>query len=155
MIRRISGNERGNAVVEFGLSFTLLLTVFAGVWQFGYTFYIYDGLVSAVRNGARYGALADYDGGSWNGASYKTRVANMVVYGNPNPPAGSSPIIPDLTTSKVSVIPTVDSSGVPSKVTVRISSFTIPDDLSGMFSAFTLKGKPSSTFEYNGRYTVP
>jgi Flp pilus assembly protein TadG len=147
--------RRGNAMVEFALSFGLLLSVFAGIWQFGYTFYIYNGLVSAVRNGARYGALADYDGGSWNGASYKANVANMVVYGTPSPASGASPIVPSLTTSKVSVVPTVDAKGVPSRVTVQITGFSIPDDLSGIFTAFTLNGKPSTTFEYSGRYTVP
>lgn len=146
---------RGNALVEFALSFGLLLTVLAGIWQFGYTFYIYNGLVSAVRNGARYGALADYDGGSSNGTNYKAAVTNMVVYGSPNPAAGASPIIMGLTTSNVSVIPTVDSSGVPSRVTVRITGFAIPDDLSSIFASFTLNGKPSTTFEYSGRYTVP
>ncbi|HYM08296.1 MAG TPA: TadE/TadG family type IV pilus assembly protein [Terriglobales bacterium] len=149
------GNTRGNALVEFALSFGLLLAVFSGVWQFGYTFYIYNGLVSAVRNGARYGALADYDGGSSNGASYKANVANMAVYGTANPASGASPIVPGLTTSKVSVVPTVDSAGVPSRVTVQITGFTIPDDLSGIFAAFTLNGKPSCSFEYTGRYTVP
>lgn len=142
-------------MLEFALGFGLVLTIFAGAWQFGYTFYVYNTLESAIRNGARYGALAAYDGGSWNGAGYKARVQNLVVYGQPNPSSGATPVIPGLTTDHVAVIPRLDSAGVPTRVTVEVSSFAIPSGLNNIFAGFTLTRKPSCTFEYNGRYMAP
>jgi len=34
------GRRSGSVLVEFTLSFTFLIAVFLGVWQFGYAFYI-------------------------------------------------------------------------------------------------------------------
>ena len=60
MMRRSKqkGNrERGSAMVEFALSATLIVSFFAGVFQFGYSFYAYNALEEAVRGGARYASL--------------------------------------------------------------------------------------------------
>ncbi len=53
--------ERGNAMIEFALSFGLLFAVFSGVFQFGYALYVYNSLESAVRAGARYASQRTYD----------------------------------------------------------------------------------------------
>ncbi len=45
---------RGVAVVEFALLISLLLIVVAGVVEFGRTFWYYDALTKATRDGARY-----------------------------------------------------------------------------------------------------
>jgi hypothetical protein len=150
MLREWDRKRRGNAVVEFAIAFSLLLMVFAGVWQFGYTFYQYNTLETAVRNGARYASLATYDGGSWGGAAFKARVKNMVVYGNPNPPGGATPVVPGLTTSNVTVTETFNGS-VPTKIRVEITNFVV----SSMFREMRLDTKPRCTFEYTGRFTVP
>ena len=142
--------RRGSAMLEFAISFGLLLTIFSGVWQFGYTFYLYNSLESAVRNGARYGSLAVYDGGSWNGANFKDRVKNMVVYGNSAPPAGARPVVPGLATSQVRVTPTMN--GVtPNRITVDIDGYAI----NTFFKTYTLRQKPKCSFDYMGRFTVP
>ena len=47
----------GSALIEFAGSLLLLGTVFAGVFQIGYTFFAYNTLVNAVRAGARYAAF--------------------------------------------------------------------------------------------------
>ena len=144
-------------MVEFAIGFSLLLTVFAGVYKFGYTFYVYNALETATRDGARYASMADYDGGAWNGNAFKTRTKNMVVYGMPviTVPITAKPVVPGLTAGKITVSPRVDAAGVPNRVTVRVDDFTIPDGLGNIFAAFTLKGKPAATFEYMGRFTVP
>ena len=51
--RPASKRERGNALIEFALSFFLLFAMFAGIFQFAYSFYVYNALVTAVREGAR------------------------------------------------------------------------------------------------------
>lgn len=45
---------RGVAVVEFALLISLLLIVVAGIVEFGRTFWYYDALTKATRDGARY-----------------------------------------------------------------------------------------------------
>jgi hypothetical protein len=144
--------RRGNALIEFAIAFSLLISVLAGVWQFGYTFYLYNSLESAVRAGARYASLADYDyvNGPSTGAAFKNRVKNMVVYGTPNPTGNPPPVVPGLTTSKVTV--TEQFNGVvPERISVRIDSFQVQT----FFRTFTLNGKPRCSFDYMGRLTVP
>jgi Flp pilus assembly protein TadG len=151
---RDAGRRRrrgGNAVVEFAIGIGLLVTTFSGVYQFGYTFYVYDLLQSAVRQGARYGSLADYDGGLSGGAAFTNNVRNMVVYGTTAPASGALPVAPGLKNGNVIVTPLLDSQGVPSRITVQIDDFSI----NALFTTFTLSGKPKCSFDYTGRYTVP
>ena len=138
--------RRGNAMVEFALGLPLLLLVFTGVYRFGYTLYVYNLLQSAVREGARYGSLADYDG-AISGSTFRTRVENMVVYANPSPSGNPPAVVPGLTTGHVTVNPQLDAKGVPTKISVQIDGFR-----SNLF-VVTLNGKPKSTFDYVGRYT--
>ena len=49
--------ERGSAFVEFALSSILLTSIFTGTFQFGYTFYVYNSLVTAVSAATRYASL--------------------------------------------------------------------------------------------------
>ena len=50
---------RGAAVVEFALLLILLLTIVAGTVEFGRTFWYYDALAKATRDGARLMSMAD------------------------------------------------------------------------------------------------
>jgi hypothetical protein len=43
------------------LSLTFPIALFLGVWQYGYSFYVYAELEQAVRDGARYAAARTYD----------------------------------------------------------------------------------------------
>ncbi|MEJ7804676.1 MAG: TadE/TadG family type IV pilus assembly protein [Telluria sp.] len=45
--------EGGGALLEFALLLTLLITLLAGIVEFGRTFWYYDALSKATRNGAR------------------------------------------------------------------------------------------------------
>lgn len=129
--------ERGNAMIEFALSFGLLFTVFGGVFQFGYAFYVYNTLESAVRSGARYASLRTYD------SAYLTAVRNMVVYGNPA--GGGQSVAPGLTPANVTVTP---NHNVPTLVVVGITNYKID----GVLRSFTLTNKPQATFPYMGRW---
>lgn len=137
-------SRRGNAMIEFALSAGVLLPVFAGTFQFGYTFFVYNNLESAVRGGARYASLLSYDSStSTPSTSYSNAVKNMVVYGNS---AGTgSPVVSGLGVANVEVLPTMAGS-VPKTITVHITGFTVD----AIFGSTTFTSKPSTTFPYTG-----
>ena len=138
--------RRGNALVEFALSFGLLFAVFAGVFQFGYVYYVYNTLESAVRGGARYASLRVYDSAtSTPSSAYLTAVRNMVVYGNPS--ASGQALAPGLTPEKVSVTVAMEKK-VPARITVAITNYTV----SAVVRSFTLADKPRVTFPFTGRF---
>jgi len=136
-------------MVEFAISFGLLMTAFAGVYQFGYTFYLYNSLESAVRDGARYASVASYD--APNATAFRTRVRNMVIYGHPAPPSLSPTVVPRILPSNVTVNPDVDAAGVPRRITVQVDGYRIDT----LFAKYTLNQKPRCTFEFMGQYISP
>jgi len=138
--------KRGNALVEFALSFGLLFSIFAGVFQFGYAYYVYNTLESAARGGARYASVRVYDSAtSTPSSSYLTAVKNMVVYGNP---AGTGqPVAAGLTPEKVNLTVAMDRN-VPARISVAITDYTID----GVVRTFTLTNKPRVTFPFVGRF---
>src|SRR5712692_2006170 len=115
--------RRGNALVELTLSLTFLSALFLGTWQYGYAFYIYAELEQSVRAGARYASLLAYNSGTSTPLpAFTTAVQNVVVYGDPAPAAGATPVAPGLTTANVSVTPTWDSNA-PTQMTVAIINY--------------------------------
>ena len=54
--------EQGAQLVEMALVLLLLLTILAGVLDFGRVFYSYIAIKNASREGARYGSRFPYDG---------------------------------------------------------------------------------------------
>ena len=138
--------RRGNALVEFALSFGLLFAVFAGVFQFGYMYYVYNTLESAVRGGARYASVRVYDSATSSpSAAYLTAVRNMVVHGNPS--GGGQTLAPGLTPANVSVTVSMEKN-VPARITVAITNYAV----SAVVRSFTLANKPRVTFPFTGRF---
>jgi Flp pilus assembly protein TadG len=146
---------RGSALIEFALSFFLLFSVFAGIFQFGYSFYVYNVLVTAVREGARYASLKPYDSTTTTPTStFQTAVQNMVVYGDAYPGQEAKPVVAGLTKGNVTVVPTGGASGtltVPTQITVSITNFKVD----AVFGSWTLTNKPNVTFPYTGILTPP
>ena len=141
--------RRGNAMVEFALSFGFLFSVFAGVFQFGYVYFLYNQLENAVRGGARYASLRAYDSATATPSDgFAAAVKNVVVYGNP---AGTgAAIAPGLTPEKVSIAVVMERN-VPRKVTLSIVNYR----LDAVVTSFTLNGKPKVSFPYMGRFAPP
>jgi hypothetical protein len=110
---------------------------------------MYNQLVGAVRTGIRYASVAKI---SKNAAdttlpsAYVTAVQNMVVYGSTT--AGQQSAVPNLSANQVSVTGTYDVSGVPTSVTVGVSSYTVDT----VFKTFTFTGKPTFTMPFMGEY---
>ncbi len=128
--------RRGSALIEFAGSLLLLGTVFAGVFQIGYTFFAYNTLVNAVRAGARYASLQ-------TGRADLTRVQNLVVYGDLVPSRDAKPVVPGLATGNV------DLSFGPATATVSVRGFK----LDSVFSQVKLDGRPMVTFPITGGAT--
>jgi Flp pilus assembly protein TadG len=144
------GRRSGSVLVEFTLSATFLIAVFLGVWQFGYAFYIYSELEQSVRAGARYASLGTYNSAnSTPTAAFLTAVQNVVVYGDPAPPNGATPVAPGLTTANVSLNVTFTS--VPTSMNVAITGYTVPTYFGGQ----TLNGKPTTAFPFVGVFGPP
>ena len=134
-------------MLEFAIGSSILLAAFTGTFGFGYTFYRYNTLATAVADGARYASLRPYDSPNPTPSSaFNTAVQNIVVYGDPA--GGSSPIVPGLQTTNVIVTP-VFAFGVPSAITVSISGYTID----AVVTQNTFNGKPSVTYPYTGIYS--
>jgi Flp pilus assembly protein TadG len=142
--------EDGNVLVEFTLSVTLLTALFLGVWQFGYSYFIYAGLEQAVRSGARYASLQKYDSiTSTPSNSFLSAVQNVVVYGDPSPAQDAASVVPSLSTANVGLTVTF-SSGVPRGMNVAIQNYRIP----GVFGSLILN-KPATWFPYVGTFGPP
>lgn len=138
--------RRGNVMIEFAIGASVMASIFAGTFQFGYTFYQYNLLKNAVSEGARYASLRTYDSStSTPSDTFKQAVQNMVVYGDPA--GGSSPVAPNLTTSNINLNVTF-TNGVPTATTVSITGYTI----GAVFGSTTLTDKPSVTYAYQGIY---
>ncbi|MGQ9918169.1 MAG: TadE/TadG family type IV pilus assembly protein [Bryobacteraceae bacterium] len=150
MRRATNSCRRGNAFIEFALAAGILLPVMMGTFQFGYTFYTYNVLESAVSNGGRYAAYRTYRSlsGQTDVNKFRLAVQNMTVYGSPAPAASPVPVVKGLKPSDIEVLFTLTATQIPTTVTVRVRSFTVD----GLFGKFTFKGYPTVTMPYLGRY---
>jgi Flp pilus assembly protein TadG len=149
---RISPTRKrnGNVLVEFALSSSLLMFIFMGTFQFGYSFYQYNTLTNAIRGGVRYASMAKISN-SGNGSvpsAYITAIRNTVVYGSPVISDNPKPIIKGLQPSDVDVAVTFDAKYVPTAVTVKVTKFTID----AVVKQFTINGKPSLQMPFLGQY---
>ena len=101
-----------------------MFAIFSGIFQFAYSFYVYNTLVVAVRQGARYASIKPYDSTSTTPTSgFQNAVRNMVVYGDPNPPGGARPAVPHLLASNVTLFVTGGGAGtltVPMQITSQL-----------------------------------
>jgi Flp pilus assembly protein TadG len=144
MVLKLARNRDGNAMLEFAIGSGVLVAAFTATFQFGYTFLQYNNLENAVARGARYAALVPYDSATTTPSSaFQTAVQNMVLYGSPT--AGTSPVLPGLTTGNVNLTVTF-TNGIPSAMTVSISGYTI----NSVFATTTLTNKPQVTYTYQG-----
>ena len=129
-------------MLEFAVGFSVLWLLFSGVYEFGYSFYVYNVLLTSVANAVELGAKMNYDIG--NTAAYQTTLKNMVVYGDET--AGSKPLVPGLATSNVNVTVAQNASSIPTDVTITISNYTI----NSIFQSFTPTNKPRATAKFYG-----
>src|SRR6478735_1276172 len=147
------GSRRGNAMVELALSVSVILPLFLGTFQFGYTFYVYNMLLTQVRGGARYASLRQFK--AQNAASisaYKLAVRNMVRYSTPD--GIGQLIVPSLDDADV-IVKILDKDGhdadsthAPATVSLTINDYA----LNAAVATVTFNQKPYLEFPYVGRY---
>ncbi len=149
--RLISHGRRGNVLLEFALTSSLMMFLLLGTFQFGQALLTYNNLVNAVRHGARYASMAKISnsGNATISNAYLDAVRNAVVYGDPfvSDP-DQAPIVAGLQPSQVDVQVEFDAGNVPRNVTVRLNSYTI----NAVGTSFTIRNKPSLQIPFLGHY---
>ena len=127
-----SSRQTGSALIEFAFSLIVLATLLTGIFQAGYTFYTYESLIDAARCGARYASLR----ASGSSSDIAQSVRNMVVFGDPNPPANAKRVVPGLEPSDVEL------ALEPNTATVSVRGYVID----ALFAKVQLDGRPTVTF---------
>jgi len=141
--------ERGHAMLELAVSAGVMVSCLVGTFQFGYTFYAYNQLVTAVGNGARYAAQRTYRAASDQDVERgNAAIRNMVVYGDTQATPGSAPVLPKLTPAQVDVRWELAGDGAPVNVTVSIKGYT----MDAIYRSYTFNGRPSVQFPYVGKF---
>jgi Flp pilus assembly protein TadG len=88
--------EKGQALVEFAMVTLLFFTLIFGIIEFGRALWTWNTIVQATRAGARYAAVEIP-------TSDDTPIKKVVVYNDPNGGASSTPVVPGLTETNVTV----------------------------------------------------
>jgi len=136
-------------MLELAVCAAVMVSFLAGTFQFGYTFYIYNQLVTAVGNGGRYAAQRTFRAATpQDTLRGNAAIRNMVVYGDPQPVADAAPVVPSLKPEQVEVRWVAAGPGAPKAIDVLIHGYTV----NAVFRAFTFDGRPSVEFPYVGRY---
>ncbi|MDP9114505.1 MAG: pilus assembly protein [Acidobacteriota bacterium] len=141
--------ERGHAMLELAVSAGVMVSCLVGTFQFGYTFYAYNQLVTAVGDAARYAAQRTYRAATDRDIERgNAAIRNMVVYGDPQAAPGSSPLLPNLKTAHVEVRWELAGDGTPLNVNVSIKGYT----MDAIYRSYTFDGRPSVQFPYVGKF---
>lgn len=136
-------------MVELALSAGVMVTCLSGTFQFGYTFYTYNQLVSAVGNGARYAAMRPYRAATEEDVEKgKAAIRNMVVYGEAHPGPNAVPVVANLTPEQIEVQWTQEGSAAPAAVSVALVHYNV----NALFGAFDFSGRPAVEFPFVGTY---
>jgi Flp pilus assembly protein TadG len=88
--------EKGQALLEFAAVTLVFFTLAFGIIEFGRALWTWNTIVQATRTGARYAAVATPTGND-------SEIIKVVVYNDPNAPAGTTPVVPGLAEANVTV----------------------------------------------------
>jgi hypothetical protein len=145
---RRGNNQSGHAMIELAVCASVMVSCLAGTFQFGYTFYIYNQLVTAVGNGGRYAAMRTYRAASdLDLEKGRAAIRNMVVYGDARP-TDLAPVVAGLRPDQVDVEWVKDKSGTPTAVHVAIRNYPV----NAVFKSVSLEGRPGVEFPFVGRF---
>jgi hypothetical protein len=143
--------EKGHAMLELAMCASVMVACLAGTFQFGYTFYVYNQMVTAIGNGGRYASGRTYRAATPRDIEkVNEAIRNMVVYGDPHPAPDAIPVVPALRREEVEVKWNfaADKSGAPEFVDVAI----VRHPVNALLGSFTFSGRPRVEFPYLGRY---
>jgi Flp pilus assembly protein TadG len=142
--------QGGHAILELALSAAVMASCLGGTFQFGYSFYVYDQLVSAVGNAGRYAASRTYRAAAPEDVEKgEAAIRNLLVYGDARPAPDAVPVVPGLAPENVQVTWVAGETGeAPSAVDVAIVHYTVR----ALFGSLTLDQRPAVEFPFLGRY---
>lgn len=153
MKRALDRNEKGHAMIELALCAGIMVACLSGIYQFGYSFYIYDELVSAVGNGARYAASRTYRSATDADLKKGTEaIQNMVVFGDSRPAPNAVPIAPNLKPENIQVTWVKGDGNGNNSSPVAVDVAIVHYSVGAMFGSFSLDHRPFAEFPYIGRY---
>jgi Flp pilus assembly protein TadG len=136
-------------MLELAVAAGVMVSCLGGAFQFGYTFYVYNQLVTAVGNGARYAAQRSYRAASSQDVERgNAAIRNLVVYGDSQAAPDAAPVVRGLKPEQVEVRWTLARDGAPTAVDVAVRNYTVD----AVFRSFTFDRRPSVEFPYVGRY---
>ena len=130
--------QKGSVLLESALTLLLFFSIFIAICDFGQFLFLHQTLVELVRGALRYGSVNQYDA---------TAIQNMVLYGQPQQPAGASPVF-QLTPSMVTVS-RQDAGTTDDRIVVTVANYSF--DMLTPFIANRVQGIPISnslTYEY-------
>jgi hypothetical protein len=141
--------QRGHAMLELAVSAAVMVSCLAGTVRFGYTFYIYNELVTAVGNGGRYAAMRTYRAATPGDIEKgKAAIRNMVAYGDSQPALNAPAQVANLRPEQVQVDWVMDESGKPGAVNVSINDYTVD----AVFGLVRFAGRPAVEYPFVGRF---
>jgi hypothetical protein len=136
-------------MLELAVSAAVMVSCLAGTVQFGYTFYIYNQLVTAVGNGGRYAAQRTYRATTPRDIEKgKSAIRNMVVYGDARPALNTPPQVVNLRPEQVHVEWIAGESGRPATVNVAITDYTVD----AVFGMVHFTGRPTVEYPFVGHF---
>lgn len=110
--------ENGVQLLELAIVTPVFLFLLLAIAEFGQYYYLYNTLAKATRVGARYLSARVYT------ASEQTKARNLVVCGSLSACAGGTAILPNLTTSNISIATSGGTTLFPQTITVSITGYT-------------------------------
>lgn len=154
--KRRPARQHGAAVIEFALILALLISLLAGIFEFGRAFWYYDALTKATRDGAR---LMSVSAKATIASSGVQAAKNAVAFAVADPAAGAG--VPDFTTANVEVTclnatfddDTCADGTAPGGVRVQIIDYTMTIGqfipfLIGASSSYSATLAPHTTMRY-------
>lgn len=157
-VKRLAKNRckaRGVAAVEFALLLILLLMIVAGIIEFGRTFWYYDALTKATRDGVRFLSNARASSIVAIDDALKQQAITMVVE------AATAANVPNFSEDDVDEVDCDPNCNAPVYVTVSIDAY--PVTIGGWIpfvtptgaTAWGVKLSPSTTMRYMCSTTGP
>ena len=136
-------------MLELAVSAGVMVSCLSAAFQFGYTFYVYNQMVTAVGNGARYAAQRTYRAATVQDTERgNAAIRNLVVYGDSQPAPDAAPVVRNLKPEQVQIRWNLKKDGAPDAVDVSIRNYTVD----AVFRSFTFDRRPLVEFPFVGRY---
>ncbi len=148
----IRPRQHGGAVVEFALMLTVLISIVAGIIEFGRTFWYYDALSKATRNAARALSVSAPSSIASAGVSAARNAVSDAAASAGVPAFSSANVAVACLDAGMTVVTCTDGAG-PAGVRVSVTGYSVflgsrIPFLVGASSTYTLNLAPATTMPY-------